>query len=233
MKEALKRIISENQERMPFSLFARDAATLVASRQIHAVIGLRRVRKTFFLYQSINELLVSGVPREAVLFVNFEDERLAALTAEKLGVLLDAYYELYPERVRETVHVYLDEVQVVPGWERFVARLFEDKRYRIAVTGSSSKLLSKELATSLLGRSVATHLYPLSFAELATYRGVAVSSRLAYRRERYRVVKLLDEFLAWGGCSRFRTHRTRCNDAGSSRRTSTSSSTRTSSSAPR
>ncbi len=199
MKEALKRILTENQERMPVSLYPREAATLAGSRQIHAVVGLRRAGKTFFLHQCVNELLSSGVPREAILFVNLEDERLAALTAEQLGLLVDAYDELFPERLRQTVHVFLDEVQVVPGWERFVARLFEDKRYRISLSGSSSKLLSKEIATSLRGRGVATHLYPLSFRELAGYRGLGVSGRLAYSRERFRAVKLLEEYLTWGG----------------------------------
>lgn len=199
MKEALKRILSENQERMPFPLFPREAETLPGSRQIHAVVGLRRAGKTYFLYQSVNDLLSSGVPREAVLFVNLEDERLAALTAERLGLLVDSYDELFPERLRETVHVFLDEVQVVPGWERFVARLFEDKRYRISLSGSSSKLLSKEIATSLRGRAVATHLYPMSFRELASYRGLPVSGRLAYSRERFRAAKLLEEYLLWGG----------------------------------
>lgn len=199
MKEALKRIISENQERMPFALFRREAATLHGSRQIHAVVGLRRAGKTFFLYQSVNELLSSGVPREAILFVNLEDERLATLTVERLGLLVDSYDELFPERLRQTVHVFLDEVQVVPGWERFVARLFEDKRYRISLSGSSSKLLSKEIASSLRGRSVATHLYPMSFRELAGYRDLPVSGRFAYSRERFRAVKLLEEYLLWGG----------------------------------
>lgn len=199
VKDELKRIIIENQERMPFALFARKIETLRATRQIHAIIGLRRVGKTFFLYQIINELLEHGVEKEAILLVNFEDERLATLRAERLGVVLDAYYELFPEHVRRNVHVFLDEVQVVPGWERFVARLFEDKRYRITITGSSSKLLSKEIATSLRGRSVATHIYPLSFAEFAAYRGFGADERTAFGRGRFKAVKLLESYLAWGG----------------------------------
>ena len=110
LKDELKRIILENQERMPFGLFARRIETLRATRQIHAVVGLWRAGKTFFLYQIINELLASGVPREGILLVNFEDERLAGLSAERLGMVLDAYYELFPGRVRDEVHVFLDEV---------------------------------------------------------------------------------------------------------------------------
>jgi uncharacterized protein len=199
VKDELKGIILENQERMPFTLFARHIETLRSTRQVHAIIGLRRVGKTFFLYQIINELIESGIEKEAILLVNFEDERLAGLAAERLGIVLDAYYELFPERARKDVHIFLDEVQVVPGWERFVARLFEEKRYRLTVTGSSSKLLSKEIATSLRGRSVATHIYPLSFAEFAAYRGLEVDERTAFSRERFKAVKLLDSYLAWGG----------------------------------
>lgn len=199
VKEPLKRVIVENQERMPFPLFPRQAPTLVGTRQIHAVIGLRRVGKTHFLYQIINELLGRGVAKERVLLVNFEDERLAGLTAGNLGLVLDAYHELYPAHATGEVYLFFDEIQAVPGWERFVARIFEEKRYRIAITGSSSKLLSKELATALRGRSVATKLYPLSFREFATYRRVAVEKKLAYSRERFAAVKLLDEYLVWGG----------------------------------
>lgn len=199
MKDELKRIILDNQERMPFALFERTAETLPSTRQIHAVIGLRRVGKTFFLYQKINDLLAAGGQKEGVLLVNFEDERLAGLSAERLGLVLDAYYELFPERTKLPVHVLLDEVQVVPGWERFVARLFEERRYQLTVTGSSSKLLSKEIATSLRGRSIATTLFPLSFAEYARYRGLALGKRLAYSRERFKAVKLLETYLTWGG----------------------------------
>jgi uncharacterized protein len=199
VKEALKRIIVENHERMPFPLFQRSAQTLLTTRQIHAVIGLRRAGKTHFLYQIINELLRTGVAKEAVLLVNLEDERLAALTAERLGLILDAYGELFPQRVGERTHLLFDEIQAVPGWERFIARVFEEKRYRIVITGSSSKLLSKELATALRGRSIATRLYPLSFRELAVYRGLAVDEKLVYSRRRFAAVKLLDSYLPWGG----------------------------------
>jgi len=197
MKEVLKQIIVENQERMPFSLFPRNTPTLLETKQIHAIIGLRRVGKTYFLYQLINELLAKGVPKERILLVNFEDERLASLSAERLGLVLDAYYELFPEQ--EEVNLFFDEIQAVPGWERFVTRLFEEKRYRIVVTGSSSKLLSQELATALRGRSIATKLYPLSFREFVAYRGVRVDARLPYSRARFKVIRLLDEYLRWGG----------------------------------
>jgi len=199
LKEALKRIIVENQERMPFPLFKRRAPTLLATRQIHAVVGLRRAGKTYFLYQIVNELLARGVPKQAILLVNFEDERLASLSSAQLGLVLEAYYELFPERVTGEVHLFFDEIQVVPGWEKFVARLFEEKRYRLRVTGSSSKLLSKEIASSLRGRSVTTHVHPLSFAEYVEYKGVTLSRNLGYGADRFRVAKLLDDYLTWGG----------------------------------
>lgn len=199
MKDSLKRLIVENQERMPVQLFPRQVPTLADTRQIHAVIGLRRVGKTHFLYQIINELLKKGVAKERILLINFEDERLADLTAKNLGLVLEAYYELYPTNGEGEVHLFFDEIQVVEGWERFVARLFEEKRYRIAISGSSSKLLSKELATALRGRSIATRIYPLSFREFVTYRGLVVNEKLAYSHDRFAAVKLLDEYLVWGG----------------------------------
>lgn len=197
-KETIKKLILQNRERMPFQLFERHIP-IIETKQINVIIGLRRAGKTFFLYQTINDLLAKGVPKERILLINFEDERLATLKAEECGLLMDAHYELYPNNLQEELYLFFDEIHIVPGWEKFVSRLFEDKRYRLTLTGSSSKLLSKEIATNLRGRSITTHLFPLSFAELCALRGIRVEQNLPYSQERFKAIKLLDEYLVWGG----------------------------------
>ncbi len=138
-----------------------------------ALIGMRRVGKTFRLYQHMNALLDAGVPRERMLYVNFEDERLD-VEASQLGGLLDAWYERHPAVVGTEHWLYLDEVQNVPGWERFVRRLLDEGRVRVLVTGSSSKMLSAEIATSLRGRALTTEVLPFSFRESLVHASQAV-----------------------------------------------------------
>lgn len=117
-----------------------------------AVIGMRRVGKTTYLHQLRAERLARGVPRTQLPYVNFEDERLAGLTASQLGFLLDEFARRLPESQGGSVWCF-DEIQVIPGWERFVRRLLDTGRDEVIVTGSSAALLSREIATALRGRA--------------------------------------------------------------------------------
>src|SRR3990172_9297846 len=126
----------------------------VLLEKLHAVIGMRRAGKTTFLHQLLAERR-QGMPPERGIFVSFDDDRLADLALEQLGLLLEEYYRRYPElRGRETVHWFLDEIQLVAGWERFVRRVLDTEKIEIAVSGSSALLLSREVHTSLRGRGM-------------------------------------------------------------------------------
>lgn len=137
-----------------------------------ALVGMRRVGKTWRLYQDIAERLAAGVSRDQLLYINLEDERLS-VDAEGLGALLDAWYARCPGVVGGPHWLYLDEVQNVPGWERFVRRLLDQGPLRVMVTGSSSRMLSSEVATSLRGRALSTEVLPFSFAEALRHAGEA------------------------------------------------------------
>jgi len=108
-----------------------------------------------------------------MLYVNFDDERLQPLTGGDLHRVVDAYYRLYPERRAATAHLFFDEIQNIPGWEPFVRRLLDTEQVQVCLTGSSAKLLSREIATSLRGRSLSTEIFPFSFAEALAHQGVA------------------------------------------------------------
>lgn len=140
------------------------------------VIGMRRVGKTWRLYQHMHDLLRAGVPRERLLYVNLEDERLP-IDAGELSHLLDAWYVRYPAVAASEHWLFLDEVQNVPGWERFVRRMLDAGNVRVLLTGSSSKLLSAEIATSLRGRALATEVLPFSFHEAVLHAGLGVPER--------------------------------------------------------
>ncbi|MBT9554545.1 MAG: ATP-binding protein [Myxococcales bacterium] len=149
--------------------------TVQLSGKATAVIGMRRAGKTTYLHQLRRDQLASGAPREAVPYVNFEDEQLAGMEAQHLGFLLDAYGRaLPPLRGAHSVSWYLDEIQVVPGWEAFVRRVLDSDNVRVVISGSSARLLSREIATSMRGRAWEVRIYPFGFGEALTFAGTPV-----------------------------------------------------------
>jgi len=132
--------------------------------KIFVAIGMRRVGKTYFLFQKIAELLKT-VPLSRILYINFEDDRLRPIDQEKLRNLIDAFYTLHPENHDNQCYLFLDEIQNVENWHEVIRRYFDTKNVKIYLTGSSAKLLSKEIATSLRGRSIATEIWPFSLNE--------------------------------------------------------------------
>jgi len=138
---------------LPTATPRRVRGTVSLPGKATAVIGMRRAGKTTFLHQLRRERLAAGVARERLPYINFEDEVLAGMEAAQLGFLVDEYYRQYPAlRGRETVTWCFDEIQVVPGWERFVRRLLDTEQVEIFVSGSSAALLSREVATSTTRR---------------------------------------------------------------------------------
>ncbi|NCP41393.1 MAG: AAA family ATPase, partial [Rhodoferax sp.] len=144
----------------PVSLTLRDTQLPKLAGKVHAVIGMRRAGKTTFLQQLLAQQR-QLLPPERSLYLSFDDDRLAGLDAQQLSLLLEAYYRRYPElRGRETVHWFLDEIQLIPGWERFVRRVLDSEKVQIVVSGSSARMLSREVHTSLRGRGIETIIRP-------------------------------------------------------------------------
>lgn len=141
------------------------------SEKIDVVIGMRRCGKTHFVYQFVKELLAQNVPLTRILYIDFEDDRLLPMDAEALRGLVDAFYARYPNNHDELCYLLFDEIQNVEGWPLLVRRLRDSKKVKIILTGSSSKLLSKEIATSLRGRSIATEIWPFDFNEYLSALG--------------------------------------------------------------
>lgn len=135
------------------------------SGRADALIGLRRAGKTWRMFQQIHELLEAGVPRERMLYLNLEDERLGHPHSEDLTRMLELWEAAVPDLRARGGFLYLDEVQRVTGWERFVRRILETTALQVTVTGSSSELLAGELATALRGRCHRLELLPFSFME--------------------------------------------------------------------
>jgi len=133
------------------------------------------------------------------LYINFEDDRLLPLETTDLNDLMEAYYELYPDTKEEQKYFFFDEIQNIPGWEVFVRRIYDKEKIELYITGSSSKLLSKEIATNLRGRTLSFSLYPLSFHEFLRFKNIKIPENYQYSSIRYKIKNLLEEYLIYGG----------------------------------
>jgi predicted AAA+ superfamily ATPase len=167
-----------------------------------AVIGMRRAGKTMFLHQLRHERRTSGIPQERLPYINFEDERLAGMEAKHLGLLVEEYYRRFPAvRGHEMVTWCLDEIQQVPGWERFVRRLLDTEKVEIFLSGSSAALLSREVATSMRGRGWEVVIHPFSFEEFLRHHGEAIPAdvKAVAPTERSTLENALGRYLEVGG----------------------------------
>lgn len=158
-------------------LTLRDLRLPEVPNKAIAVIGVRRGGKTSFLYQLMADRLAAGDAPGTHLLVSLEDERLIGMTVEDLSWLLEEHRRVVPA-VREQGQrtIYLDEVQVVPGWELLVRRLLDARDTEVLVSGSSAKLLSREVHTSLRGRAMELLIHPFSFREALRHIGEEPSS---------------------------------------------------------
>ena len=183
-KEQLKQIIRDFHLSENFDVKPRHLQPPIDTKKIITLIGVRRCGKTSILYEMINKLSKT-IDKTSILFLNFEDERLE-LKADELDLILQSFLELYPQKDLKKCYFFFDEIQNITGWEKFVRRLYDTVSKNIYITGSNSKLLSSEIATSLRGRTLSYEVYPLSFSEYLAFKDIEVdlysSKSLAYIR---------------------------------------------------
>jgi predicted AAA+ superfamily ATPase len=195
-KDILQRIIRDFHAAPPADLHRRDLGVPTGSGKIVSVVGPRRSGKTSLLLTLMEALAQGGVNRTSLLYLNFEDERLDFRT-EELDLIIQAYLELYPTVRLDACHLFFDEIQNVPGWDRFVRRLYDTVTRNIYLTGSNARFLSSEIATSLRGRTVSYEVLPLSFREYLRFRTIAADTGTT--RALALVRRELERFLTVGG----------------------------------
>lgn len=171
-RDVVRQKIVDSLAASPPVLTRRDIRLPGIPGKAVTVIGMRRAGKTSFLWQVLADRQAAGVEREGLLYLSFEDERLAGMSARDLNLVVEEYYRLHPEwRERRRAVFFLDEIQVVPGWESFARRLLDSEQIDLFLSGSSAKLLSREVATSMRGRAVEAVVYPFSFRETLRHHG--------------------------------------------------------------
>ena len=195
-KQIIKTIIGAKQDEIE-GLKVLTRNHLFEDNSNYVLIGIRRAGKSYTLYQDILAHISSGKASvRDILYVNFEDERIASITSSELGEILTAYEEMYDQK-----HplVYLDEIQNITGWEKFARRLSESK-YRVMITGSNAKMLSREIASSLGGSYIERDIYPFSFHEYLQYHGIELDKNWQYQPEaRLKVVRHFNDYFYYGG----------------------------------
>jgi len=195
-KDFLKTIITDNQSRVLPEIWQRLLKLPVNSGKIITLAGVRRSGKTYHLFNLINQLKAQGVLAQQILYINFEDERLD-LSTEELEHILQAYQELYPEIKLSECFFFFDEIQEVEGWEKFIARLYASVSKQIFITGSNAKLLSKEIATALRGRTITFEVYPLSFMEFLGILSPGLNPHAS--ADKAKLMILFEQFMRQGG----------------------------------
>ncbi len=199
-KESIKQYLIETFERAIPKLITRNYDFPETSR-IHVLIGARRVGKTFLLFQKMHEYVGQGYSRSSLLYLNFEHPLLyKKIKYDEIHILLETFWSLYPPIKNEPTVLFIDEPQVLEGWEIAVRALHDDYKFPIFITGSSSKLLSKEIATILRGRTLTSWVFPLSFSEFLSFKECNINplDKLTIKKKA-ELIYNVNEFFSFGG----------------------------------
>lgn len=196
-KDILKEIIRDFHSRELPRLRERDVKVPLDTGKVMTLSGVRRSGKTSILFATMLRLISAGVPKDRLLYVNFEDERLD-LKKQDLDLILQCYRELYPKNTPlSNCYFFFDEIQNVEGWEKFIRRLHDSVSRNIFITGSNSKLLSREIATSLRGRTLTEEILPLSFREYLYFHEAEVD--IYDPQKRAAIINFFERYLLEGG----------------------------------
>ena len=161
----------------------------------YVVVGLRRAGKSTLLYKRVQELVESGISWEQIIYINFEDERLAEFKTEDFNDIISVQAELSDNRG----FFFFDEIQIINGWEKF-ARRMADSGERVFITGSNAKMLSREIETVLGGRYLTKYVHPYNFREYLTAAGIPHDGKaLLGTRSCGAIRRQFGEYIKYGG----------------------------------
>lgn len=192
-KDLVKILIAEYQQFVTGVKFIPRRVEFMDG-QNYVFVGLRHAGKSYLMYQRIAELLSQGHQQDEILYFNFEDDRIDSLDITDLELIKTCYEEMYDHKPL----FFLDEVQLVNGWEKFARRL-ADRKYQVYITGSNAKMLSSEIATTLGGRYLVQEVFPYSFSEYLMVHDIDILQPNAEFKFRKQIIRLADEYFQKGG----------------------------------
>jgi predicted AAA+ superfamily ATPase len=204
-KEKIKELIIGHKEKFLSrgKLVRREVqdeiARYIPQREILIITGIRRSGKSSLMKLICDDLLKSkDVLENNILYLNYEDERFVPFTVQDFEPLYETFIEM--ENPQGRTYLFLDEIQNISGWEKWLNRLYEFENVKIFVTGSNASLLSSEISTALTGRNRQIVTWPFSLREFLTMKGVIVDAKSLYKRQkRVEIRRLFREYLELGG----------------------------------
>ena len=159
----------------------------------YVLIGLRRSGKTTLLHKRVKDLISKGVDWKQIIYINFDDERLLGFKASDFEDILLTAEEITDKKK----YYYFDEIQNIDGWEKFAIRL-ANAGYKVDLTGSNAKRLSREVSAKLGGRYLTKTVYPYTFDEYLRAKGIDKDASLS-TKSRGRIREALDSYYRFGG----------------------------------
>lgn len=163
------------------------------SREIVDLVGPRRSGKSSVLKLIIKKLRL----KDNFLYLNFEDPFFIENNSPQvIEEAVETYREYFGADVK---YLFLDEVQEIKNWEKAVRKLRDGGDIKIFITGSSSKLLSKELSSLITGRHLSYRVFPLTFAEFLNFEKIGITSKKDIVLKEKTLQKKFSEYLEWGG----------------------------------
>ncbi len=168
---------------------------------LFTISGPRRAGKTYFCFQLIKKLINEGVSKDNILYINFEDNVLFGAEAKDLDSLLEAFFELCSPKKNQKIYFFFDEIQIVKDWDAWARKIYDSRKdIKLILTGSSSKLLSKEISPKLRGRVLNKEIFPLSFREILLWKSINYNPKtISYSKEKAAVKKEFSSYLFNGG----------------------------------
>ena len=175
-----------------------DAQKILNQKEIHIISGVRRCGKSTLMRLLMGRLIEKGVKKQNLLYLNCEDDRFAEFTTADFQPLYEAFLEVESPVGRK--YFFLDEIQNLPGWHRWVNRLYEFEDIKLFITGSNSSILGGEAGTLLTGRNRIMELYPFSFMEFLRANDLSVKDRdFLITEKRAGIARLFNDYLVFGG----------------------------------
>ena len=173
-----------------------DIKPWLERKEVLAIIGVRRAGKTTLLYQLIDYLtLQKKVPSKNILFIKADDDRV------KTENLIDESLELYKKWVNpeQKVYLFIDEIQEIQNWQKTIKRIYDlDKNIKIIISGSNAAIIKENLSSFLAGRLAYFEVYPFSFSEFLTAKGILINSDDELQKNKPKIKHLLTEYLVFG-----------------------------------
>ncbi len=196
--EYIKKVILDYHTEDIEELTSRDYQISLIKDMSFSITGPRRSGKSYRLYQFMQEYIALGNKKSNICYVQFNDHKLKKIKSENLDIIDRTYYSLYPEKqnTEEVVFIF-DEIHRIDGWEDYILYLLNNKKQKVIITGSTSKLLQGKIASALRGKNFNREMLPFSFIEFARHYNINIQ-RMTSKDEAF-VKNLLERYLKQGG----------------------------------